>query len=484
MPPAISLRTRLICIFTAMTVVVLVYSSCIVWGTYQVNATFGQVVKNDLILYRISQELELALANQKGFLTYFFVDGNSKWLESIDKYREIFKSNLEEAFELEMSVQQREMLKQIAAKYESYREAKDAAIDKYRQDPSPASISLPHEKQRDEFFTLLELCRTFSEIEWQEMLLAEKSGASRSGRLQIISYWSIGVFLLLSFLFLFTLFTQILRPIRDLAIETGGSPEDSYMDEVGSLSQSLKGMMRDVDETHSALVKSRRNLLQAERMAVVGELAAGVAHTIRNPFTSIKMRMFSLSRSLDLRAAENEDLQVISDEIERIDRIVTNFLEFARPPKLKIEKHDLRELIRSVGTLLEYRLKQYKARLDFDFSPDMPHVRLDSDRIREALVNLITNSCEAMEDGGTIHISESRENGPNGREFVMINIQDTGPGIPEPLRHRVTAPFFTTKEEGSGLGLSIVNRIVREHGGELVIPITDNGCEIIMKFPA
>lgn len=256
------------------------------------------------------------------------------------------------------------------------------------------------------------------------------------------------------------------------------------MDEVDSLRQSLKGMMEDFGATHDELAKSRSSLLQAERMAVVGELAAGVAHTIRNPFTSIKMRMFSLSRSLNLTEGQNEDLQVISDEIVRIDKIVTNFLEFARPPKLKTEECSLGELIESVHTLLKYRLKQYKAVLVHDAAVGLPKVSVDSDRIKEMLLNLITNSCEAMENGGTISIKESRLQDPELGEVAVLSVKDTGPGIPESILHKVTTPFFTTREDGSGLGLAIVARIVREHGGKLNIPKCENGCEINILLPA
>jgi signal transduction histidine kinase len=222
-----------------------------------------------------------------------------------------------------------------------------------------------------------------------------------------------------------------------------------------------------------------------ERMAVVGELAAGVAHTIRNPFTSIKMRMFSLARSLDLDDVQNEDLTVISDEIGRIDKIVQNFLEFARPPKIRFEECRLGTLINSVITLMEYRLRKYRVEIAYDFQPDLPKVSLDSDRIKEALVNLFTNSCEAMETGGRIEIFETREHDPDLGEVAVITLRDSGPGIPEEIIHKVTAPFFTTKEDGSGLGLSIVARIVREHEGRLTISSSTDQCtEFKIILPA
>jgi len=479
----ISLRTKFICIFTAMALIVLISSSAMLWHTYQVNDMLDQVIQKDLVLHKIAQEMELALANQKGFLTYYFVDGNDKWLHTLDKYRKVFRHNLDKALSLELNIKQKDILDRIAQEYSNYRQEKDSAIDKYKADVTSGNISGTHEKQRDFFFNVLGLCKNFSLNQWTMILEKEQAAEEQSQKLRLIAYWSLVVFFVLCSIFFYILYKHILGPIRDLAIETGSSPQESSMDEVVSLSHSLKGMMKDFGETYDELEKSRRNLLQAERMAVVGELAAGVAHTIRNPFTSIKMRMFSLSRSLNLSAGQNEDLQVISDEIDRIDKIVTNFLEFARPPKLKLAKCSLGELINSVVTLLEYRLKHYKAEVSYDFQPDLAKVHVDSDRIREALLNLITNSCESMENGGKIYIREKREVDSELGEMAVITIRDTGPGIPESIIHKVTAPFFTTKEEGSGLGLSIASRIVREHKGRLIIHPSDHGAEIEIRFP-
>jgi len=306
---------------------------------------------------------------------------------------------------------------------------------------------------------------------------------------------------------------KVLEPIRGLAIETGGSQVESSKDEVVSLSHSLKEMIKDYGNTHDELKRSRKHLVQAERMAMVGELAAGVAHTIRNPFTSIKMRLFSLSRSLDLSDVQNEDLDVIGEEISRIDKIVQNFLEFARTPKLSLKRTTFEDVVRSVINLVEYRLKQHNVEISHITRPGLPSVEMDTDRIREALLNLITNACEAMEIGEDatssgqekawsadaaekegkimdksnrkILISESIGDDSDLGEVLCLSVRDNGPGIPEHILAKITKPFFTTKEDGSGLGLSIVDRIVKEHGGILAVASEGEGkgAEFILKLP-
>ncbi|MFH0782606.1 MAG: ATP-binding protein [Pseudomonadota bacterium] len=482
---ALSLRGKIIGIFIAMIVIVSVGEGGMLWYTYHMDDMLDTMVEKEFLLYRTGQDMELALANQKGLLTYYLVDGDSKWLKSLGQQREKFNRYLEQAKTMRLNAEQREMIENIAQKFDIYTAAKDVAIENYQSIAKLGSVSNLHEKQREIFFSLLEQCRTFSREQWLIIDEMQKAGDVLTKKMRIAQLSAIAIFTILCMLFLFILYKYILGPIRGLAIKTGGSPQESYWDEVDSLAHSLKGMMREFDETSDELAKSRRHLLQVERMAMVGELAAGVAHTIRNPFTSIKMRMFSLTRSLDLNVVQNEDLQVISDEITRIDRIVQNFLEFARPPKLRLEACHLGDVIRSVLTLLDYRLKAYNVEVSYTHQPDLPPIKADADRIKEALVNLLINACEAMDGGGKIDIAELRTTDPELGEIATIVVRDTGPGIPAAIIDKVTTPFFTTKEEGSGLGLSIVSRIAREHRGKfIIVPAPSQGVECILQLPA
>jgi signal transduction histidine kinase len=225
--------------------------------------------------------------------------------------------------------------------------------------------------------------------------------------------------------------------------------------------------MVNVDQTQSELQQSRAHLLQAEKLAMVGKLAAGVAHTIRNPLTSVNMRLFSLERSLELSQTQQEDFEVISEEVRHIDTIVQNFLEFARPPKLKIQGISPSEVVDMALQLLRHRLESYGVQVELDREHRLPMIEADPEQLKEVLINLLVNGCEAMGQGGLIVIRE--EEGvvePLGR-VVVIRVKDNGPGIPKSVRDQVFQPFFSTKEEGTGLGLSIAYRIVEEHGGWL-----------------
>jgi signal transduction histidine kinase len=239
-----------------------------------------------------------------------------------------------------------------------------------------------------------------------------------------------------------------------------------------------------VDLTHSELARSREHLLQAEKMALVGKLAAGMAHSIRNPFTSVKMRLFSLSRSLNLSETQKDDFDVISEEIRHIDTIVQNFLEFSRPPKLKMQSISPSQVVDLVLKLLAYRLQSYDVQLNLERSAPLPEVQADPEQLKEVLVNIIVNACEAMQRGGTITILEEEVFDPSGRHLAVVCIRDTGPGIPHAIQSKIFQPFFTTKDDGTGLGLSIASRIIEDHRGKLEAYSQDgNGTTFTLTLP-
>jgi signal transduction histidine kinase len=209
-----------------------------------------------------------------------------------------------------------------------------------------------------------------------------------------------------------------------------------------------------------------------------------MAHSIRNPFTSVQMRLFSLSRSLDLDDVQKEDLEVISAEIRHIDTIVQNFLEFSRPPRLRIASVSPSSVVDAALRLLQHRLKSYEVTVAVSRPLPLPAAPVDVEQLKEVVVNLIVNACEAMSRGGAIAIEERLETHPVLGPAAAIVVRDNGPGIPAHLLEKIFQPFFSTKEQGTGLGLSIAQRIITEHGGRLEVESTEcHGAAFIIILP-
>jgi signal transduction histidine kinase len=224
--------------------------------------------------------------------------------------------------------------------------------------------------------------------------------------------------------------------------------------------------------------------MQSEKMALLGKLAAGTAHSIRNPLTSVKMRLFSLNRSCDFTPNQQEDFSVISGEILQINKIVENFLEFARPPKLKMKKMSPSIVVDSALRLLDQRLKSYHVTTRLIRHHPLAETFLDPEQLKEVMVNIIINACEAMDKNGLIIIQEEENFVEPLKKVAVIRIIDDGPGIPPVVKEQVFNPFFTTKDDGTGLGMSIAFNIINEHGGWLdVASEHGRGASFIITLP-
>jgi len=280
----------------------------------------------------------------------------------------------------------------------------------------------------------------------------------------------------LGVLLAYILIKQILEPIRKLALETAPGPRAPPLaDEVTVLSQRVYSLIEDMDQAQSELFRSQEHLLQSEKWAMVGKLAAGVAHSIRNPLTSLNMRLFSMKRTLKLSDSQKEDFEVISEEVRHIDTIVRNFLEFSRPPKLRMQKISPSDVVDLAMQLLRQRLESYSVAVKLVRAGRLPEMWADPDQLKEVLVNLMVNACEAMVGGGAITISEEEGLEKTLGRVTIIRVHDSGPGIPQPIQDKVFQPFFSTKEEGTGLGLSIAQRIITDHGGRMELRSEENG---------
>jgi signal transduction histidine kinase len=217
------------------------------------------------------------------------------------------------------------------------------------------------------------------------------------------------------------------------------------------------------------LVESRELVARQEKLASLGVLAAGVAHEIRNPLTAIKVRLFTLLKELAAAALGDEDLEVISVEISRLERIVKDFLRFARPSEPKLETLNAFAVVSAVGQLMRSKLAKGSIDLKLESSTDT-HIRVDPDQLKQVLINLVRNAAESIVNAATVTLRVREEIAviqSKRQPCVFIEVEDTGTGIPPELQQRVFDPFFTTKETGTGLGLSIAARTVERHGGVL-----------------
>jgi signal transduction histidine kinase len=231
----------------------------------------------------------------------------------------------------------------------------------------------------------------------------------------------------------------------------------------------LRVYRQTVAPLRAQLVASRASVEREEKLAALGTLAAGVAHEIRNPLTAINVRVHSLRRTLVPGSSEHEDAAVIDQEIQRLDRIVRDFLHFARPPDAQFATVSVDDLLAKVQALLDPQTDVTVVELTVEPAPKL-WLRVDPQQMQQVLINLVQNAVESIEGKGTVTLrarTGMARLGGRFRPVITLEVADTGKGMPLAVQKRLFDPFFTTKESGTGLGLPIAARIVEKHGGAL-----------------
>ena len=244
-------------------------------------------------------------------------------------------------------------------------------------------------------------------------------------------------------------------------------------DEIGDLAAAFNKMTRD-------LKASRDQLIQAERLATAGKMSASFAHEIRNPLSSMRMLAQMLMRKPEMSEAKHQQsVRYILEEIERIDTIVKGLMDFSRPSSLNLKQQAITPILQTVLSLMEANLTHHKIQLVLDVSSETPEIQFDSDKLKQAFMNVVLNAMEAMPQGGMLRVSTFTKH-----DSVCIKVEDTGVGIPEKDLEHLFEPFFTRKTGGTGLGLANVKRILEEHGGTVEVDSTPGeGTEVSLSLP-
>ena len=236
-----------------------------------------------------------------------------------------------------------------------------------------------------------------------------------------------------------------------------------------SMYQELKNFSRQMEEkiqkTTADLRKTESQLIRSEKLAALGQLAAGIAHEIRNPLTSINILIHSLRERLPSENSQQEDLKVIEEEIHRMNEIVNQFLRFAKPASPLLEKTDVLSIVEETLQLLRPQIEKQRIVVEKEFQA-LPMIQMDPEQMKQAMLNLLLNAIQAMPQGGQLTLS-----GRNSKEgqWIHLSIEDSGMGISPENIDKLFDPFFSTKEGGIGLGLSITHRIIDQHHGKIEV---------------
>jgi two-component system, NtrC family, sensor kinase len=250
-------------------------------------------------------------------------------------------------------------------------------------------------------------------------------------------------------------------------------------DEIGALASEFNRMADSIEQRDEALRVQQEQLLQSEKMAVVGRMASKISHEVRNPLNALSLNIEMLSDEVKERNAR-ETLNAMSNEIDRLNAVAENYLSLARSKKPQREDTDVSALLQNIRVLIRPEVEKKKLKFNVSTSPDLPRVKVDPVRMEQALLNLFRNAMDAMEEEKSFGVNVSQVNGA-----VQLEVWDEGKGIPPQAVPHIFEPFYTTKEKGTGLGLSITHEIVREQGGTIRCESTPGkGTRFELTLPA
>lgn len=357
--------------------------------------------------------------------------------------------------------------------YGTFKNAIDLSLNKQQAQGTPYKIyTFPLEaaKQDNDNGTTMEqyiyIIIIFSDDLSEQLKFSSLNRILGTGGVLLIS-------MILSLILIFE-FTRPIGRLVDAARQVAAGEFDINLivtrhDELGKLMSVFNEMVKGLRERHELEARLHR----AEQSAIVGRLASGIAHEVKNPLNYISLTIDYLRSKFaptdeDARARFVDKMDSIKDEIKRLDRLIRNFLTYGRPLNLNLKPINLRDLLTSIVALTTEQAEQQAIKLVVT-NINVPEIDADLERLRSCFSNLVLNAQQAMPEGGTLTVDfPAVDNG------VAVTISDTGTGIEPENLEKIFEPYFSTKETGTGLGLALVKRIIEGHGGQISVESTPN----------
>lgn len=267
---------------------------------------------------------------------------------------------------------------------------------------------------------------------------------------------------------------RITRPLKKLAEGTVKISQGDFTyrleidspDEIGDLARSFNEMSSQLWQTRKKVEEANQRLIQSEKLASIGRLAATIAHEIRNPLTSVKLNIQKVFQSERLDDEAREHLEISQQGIVQIERFIKELLNFTRASELNLERFSLEQIMEEAIKVMNNSFEEKKILLRRKYQKNLPEIFVDGDKMRQVFLNILRNAYEAVEDGGRISLSLSLVRNNEQKKF-KLKISDNGCGIPEERWEVIFEPFYTTKPFGFGLGLANARKIVEQHGGTI-----------------
>jgi signal transduction histidine kinase len=448
----------------------ILFAACLTaaWSVSRLQSNLSHLLSENVASQEAAQELEIKLRQLRFHSFLYTLDPTAARQEFIRDDQHGFEAALDHAREAAVGDEEKELVRAIATGYQRYRT--ELSRDGPATRPVPPGDFL---KWADAHPVrhLLAPCQRLVQVSKEAMrrTAAESEVVTARTRNTMLLLGLAGP--LGGLLGGYGIARALSRSIARLSVHV--RDVHAHLDqEVGSvrlsgtaglreIDQQLERVVSRVQEVAQRLQRQQQEMMRAEQLAAVGQLAASVAHEVRNPLTGMKLLVASALRSGNRKPLTVEDLGVIHGEIVRLEQLVQGLLDFARPPKAERSSCDLREVVAQSLDLVRARAQQCRVALEVSQPAQPVRATIDEGQFRTVLLNLFLNALDAMPQGG--RLSVELENG----DGIRLEVRDTGPGIAPEMVGRLFTPFASSKPTGTGLGLSICRRAVEDHGGRI-----------------
>ena len=470
---ASKLAVRLAAPLVAVSLLLLMVGVGAAWHVNRMQRTVSAGLLNNVNGMRAAEELEILAWQLRTQLDHFLIERKPQHLEVGAAFRREFEKWLSQAERYSLTPDEQRLTSRVRRGYERLLRELDALAGQ-----------APNEQLTSRVGSLIDkvLVREVLEPIHKYLDYNEEEVEQAVAENQTVSNWLIFALLSLGICGCgaglvagFGITRAIHRSLIQLSVPIRAAA--GQLDEVvgpvtfdaGADLHQLEGVLHSIAERIGAVVerlrRSEREALHAEQMAAVGQMAAGMAHELRNPLTSMKL-LVQTAQARDSAVLGSRDLRVLEEEIARLEGLIQSFLHFARPPQLEKREVELRSLVEETVHLVEVRAEQCGARLQPQLPEEPVRAAVDPGQFRQVLLNLVLNALDAVAatgKRGTVEVLLEVE----ASGWLRLAVSDSGCGLPAKLGSRIFAPFVTTKETGLGLGLSICKRIVEVHAGTI-----------------
>ena len=457
----------------AVAIGLMLFASCLASISYisRLQSNLATILSGNVTSLQAAQELEIRVRQLHFHTLLYLMDPRKGREERIADDHRHFEQALEQARRACQTQEEKDCVRDIDTAYHVY--------DKQQSNLRPGKIKA---RSPAEFARLsdthpargvVEPCQRLLELNQDklEQTRNESRRVSRQARLAMLVLGLAGPIggLVMGYGVARGLSHSIYRlsvRVRDMAEhldEKVGSVRVVADGDIHSLDRQMERIIGKIEDVADRLQQHQRELIRAEQLSTMGQLAAGVAHEVRNPLTGIKLLVEAALRSRNPRPLGAEDVRMIHREVARLEQTVQGFLDFARMPRAERAPCDLREVAAQARELVRIRARQQNVQIAVAAPEEPVTASVDRGQFGTVLVNLFINALDAMPNGGRIDVELGRAEGGG----VRLTVSDTGGGIPPELVDRLFHPFTTTKANGTGLGLSISARILEEHGGSI-----------------